>query len=126
MRILLAEDSPDNQLLIKAYLKATPYKVDVAENGEIACEMFAVGRYDLVLMDMNMPVMDGYTTTITMREWEQKHGISPTKIVALTAYVHGDEKKKIHVAGCDAHLSKPIKKETLLEAILAHTQGLKP
>jgi len=126
LRILLAEDSPDNQLLIKAYLKATPYKVDVAENGQIACEMFAVGRYDLVLMDMNMPVMDGYTTTITMREWEQKHGISPTKIVALTAYVHGDEKKKIHVAGCDAHLSKPIKKETLLEAILAHTQGLKP
>lgn len=126
LRILLAEDSPDNQLLIKAYLKATSYKVDVAENGQIACEMFSVGRYDLVLMDMNMPVMDGYTATVTIREWEQKHGISPTKIVALTAYVHGNEKKKIHVAGCDAHLSKPIKKETLLEAILAHTQGLKP
>ena len=126
LRILLAEDSPDNQLLIKAYLKATPYKVDVAENGQIACEMFSSGRYDLVLMDMNMPVMDGYTATVTIREWEQKHGVSPTKIVALTAYVHGDEKKKIHVAGCDAHLSKPIKKETLLEAILAHTRGLKP
>jgi len=126
LRILLAEDSPDNQLLIKAYLKATPYKVDVAENGQIACEMFSAGRYDLVLMDMNMPVMDGYTATVTIREWEQKHGVSPRKIVALTAYVHGDEKKKIHVAGCDAHLSKPIKKETLLEAILTHTQGLKP
>lgn len=122
LRILLVEDSPDNQLLIKAYLKTTPYKVDVADNGQIACEMFAVGRYDLVLMDMNMPVMDGYTATITIRQWEQKHGVPPTKILALTAYVHADEKKKIQAAGCDSHLTKPIKKETLLQAVLAQTQ----
>ncbi|MCI0426469.1 MAG: response regulator [Nitrospiraceae bacterium] len=121
LRILVVEDSPDNQLLVKSYLKATPYKVDIAENGRIACDMVTVGRYDLVLMDMNMPVMDGYTATVTIREWEQKQGIPPTTILALTAYVHPEEKRRIKAAGCAGHLAKPIKKAVLLEAILRYT-----
>lgn len=121
LRILVVEDSPDNQLLIKAYLKATPYKVDIAENGRIACDMVTVGRYDLVLMDVHMPVMDGYTTTETIREWEKRQGIPPTPIVAVTAYAYPEDKRRIKVAGCNGVLAKPIKKSVLLEAILSHT-----
>jgi two-component system sensor histidine kinase/response regulator len=121
LRILVVEDSPDNQLLIKAYLKATPYKVDIAENGRIACDMVTVGRYDLVLMDIHMPVMDGYATTAIIREWEMKQGIPPTPILALTAYAYPEDKRRIKAVGCNGVLAKPIKKSVLLEAILSHT-----
>jgi|GEM_PF-1034711 len=121
LRILVVEDSTDNQLLVKAYLKATPYKVDIAENGRIACDMVTVGRYDLILMDIHMPVMDGYTTTATIREWEMKLGIPPTPILALTAYAYPEDKRRIKAVGCNGVLAKPIKKSALLEAILSHT-----
>ena len=121
LRILVVEDSTDNQLLVKAYLKATPYKVDIAENGRIACDMVTVGRYDLILMDIHMPVMDGYTTTATIREWEMKQGIPPTPILALTAYAYPEDKRRIKAVGCNGVLAKPIKKSALLEAILSHT-----
>ena len=121
LSILVVEDSLANQLLVKAYLKGTPYQVDLADNGRIACDMVTVGRYDLVLMDINMPVMDGYTAIMTIREWEQQQGIPPTPILALTAYVHADEKQRIQAAGSNGHLAKPIKKAVLLEAILRYT-----
>ena len=63
LHILLVEDSPDNRTITVAYLKDTPYRVDIAENGAIACEKFTAGHYDLVLMDRQMPVMDGLTAT---------------------------------------------------------------
>jgi two-component system, sensor histidine kinase and response regulator len=121
LRILVVEDSTDNQLLVKAYLKATPYKVDIAENGRIACDMVTVGRYDLILMDIHMPVMDGYTTTATIREWEMKQAIPPTPILAVTAYAYPEDKRRIKAVGCNGVLAKPIKKSALLEAILSHT-----
>ena len=123
LSILLAEDTEDNRLLIQAYLKQTPYRLDFAENGEVACGKFKVGRYDLVLMDMQMPVMDGYTATGTIREWERAHHRPPTPIIALTAHaLQGDAQKSLE-AGCTAHLTKPIKKATLLAAILEHTRS---
>ena len=70
LRILLVEDSEDNRLLILSYLKKTPYQIDIAENGEIAVEKFKSGEYDLVLMDIQMPVMDGYAATKAIRKWE--------------------------------------------------------
>jgi two-component system sensor histidine kinase/response regulator len=121
LRILVVEDSPDNQLLVKAYLKSTPYKVDIAENGRIAYDMVTVGRYDLVLMDVHMPVMDGYTATATIREWEKKQGIPPTPILAVTACAYPEDKRRIKAAGCNGVLAKPIEKAVLLEAILSHT-----
>ena len=121
LRILVVEDSTDNQLLVKAYLKATPYKVEIAENGRIACDMVTVGRYNLILMDMNMPVMDGYTATVTIREWEKKQDIPPMPILAVTAYAYPEDKRRIQLAGCNGLLAKPIKKAALLEAILSYT-----
>ncbi|GAB4372117.1 MAG: hypothetical protein Kow00128_20610 [Deltaproteobacteria bacterium] len=119
LRILLVDDSEDNRLLVSAFLRKTPHTLDLAENGEIAVEKFRAGRYDLVLMDMQMPVKDGYTATREIRQWERETGVAPTPIIALTAYaLTGDARKSLD-AGCTDHLTKPIRKETLLAALAA-------
>jgi CheY-like chemotaxis protein len=117
LHILLVEDSPDNRTITVAYLKDTPYRVDIAENGAIACEKFTAGHYDLVLMDRQMPVMDGLTATRAIREWEQANRRSPTPIVALTAAALKGDQEQCMAAGCTAYLTKPIKQEVLLQAI---------
>ncbi|WP_096200833.1 CHASE domain-containing hybrid sensor histidine kinase/response regulator [Bacillus sp. FJAT-45350] len=119
--VLLVEDSPDNQVLIKAYLKHSYIKVDLAENGLQAFELFTENKYDVVFMDMQMPVMDGYTATKKIREWEMENKVEPTPILALTAHaLKGDELKSIQ-AGCNAHLTKPIKKKILLNELIKYT-----
>ena len=116
-RILLVEDTADNRLLVKAYLKDTAYVIDEAENGEVALEEFKNHPYRLVLMDVQMPVMDGHEATRRMRAWEKEHGKAPTPIIALTAHAIKEDVEKSLAAGCTAHLTKPIKKTTLLQAI---------
>ena len=117
LRILMAEDSPDNCIIALAYLEDTPYQVDVADTGLIACEMFKIGRYDLVLMDRQMPVMDGLTATRTIRAWEVAHDRTPTPIIALTASALKGDRETCLGAGCTAYLTKPIKQDVLLAAI---------
>ena len=117
LSILLVDDALANRKLVQAYLKATPHRVDIAENGEVAVRKFVSGNYDLVLMDMQMPVMDGYTATKAIRKWQTGIGISPTPIVALTAYALREEVQKCLDVGCTAHLAKPIKKALLLDTI---------
>ena len=117
MRILLAEDSPDNCTIILAYVAHTPYVVDIAETGARVCEMFKAGRYDLVLMDRQMPVMDGLTATRSIRAWEADHNRAPTPIIALTASALKGDREMCLSAGCSAFLTKPIKQAVLLRAI---------
>jgi len=117
LRILLAEDNEDNRLLVWTYFKATPHRIDMAENGAEALEMFRERSYDLVLMDMQMPVMDGYTATAAIREWEAAKGSKRTPILALTAHALKEDEQKSLAAGCDGHLTKPIKKKELLAAV---------
>ena len=119
LHILLVEDSPDNQVLVQSYLKSTPYQVDVAEHGGVAVEQFKQGHYDVILMDMNMPVMDGYEATRAIRAWEEEQDLAETQIIALTALALKEEGEKILDAGCNAHLTKPIKRQTLLEVLHA-------
>ena len=121
LNILLVEDSEDNRLLIQSYLKKTPHHIDIAENGEIAVEKFQSEKYDLVLMDMQMPVMDGYSATREIRKWENQKGVKATPVIALTAYATKEERQKSLDVGCTAHLTKPIRKATLLEAIYKYT-----
>ncbi|MEO5762831.1 MAG: response regulator, partial [Vicinamibacteria bacterium] len=124
LRILLAEDSPDNVLLIESYLKTNGYTADLARDGEIAFQKFISGSYDIVLMDVQMPVMDGYQATRKIRQWEKSNGLKTAPILALTAHALPEEVQKSLDAGCTAHLTKPIRKMTLLDAIELHTQGL--
>ncbi len=126
LRILLAEDSPDNCLVTTAYLENTPYQVEIAETGAIACEMFAAKPYDIVLMDRQMPVMDGLTATRKIRAWERENGRPPTPIIALTASALKGDREMCLAAGCTAFLTKPIKQEVLLQAIREHSSPASP
>jgi two-component system, sensor histidine kinase and response regulator len=117
LRILLAEDAPDNRFLIQAYLKKFPYRIDLAENGRVALEKFKASRPDLVLMDVQMPEIDGLSATRAIRRWESERGLSPTPIIAITASALEDDVNRSIAAGCDDHVSKPVKKPVLLAAI---------
>ena len=120
LHILLVEDSPDNRTITVAYLQDTPYRVEIAENGTVAYEKFTAGHYDLVLMDRQMPVMDGLTATRAIREWEQSNHRPLTPIIALTASALKGDQEKCVAAGCTAYLTKPIKQDVLLQAIKEH------
>jgi PAS domain S-box-containing protein len=117
LEILLVEDSEDNRLLVQLYLSKTMHQLETAENGEVALEMFQKKRYDLVLMDMQMPVMDGYTATGKIREWEDRQNREPTPIVALTSNALKGDMEKCLKAGCSGYVSKPIKKGILLDTL---------
>ena len=116
-RILLVEDNEDNRMLVKTYLKKFPYIIDEAENGEIAVDLYRKNIYDLILMDVQMPVMDGHEATRAMRILEAESGQPSTPIIALTAHAIKEEIDKCMEAGCDTHVGKPIKKSTLLSVI---------
>jgi CheY-like chemotaxis protein len=123
LSILLADDSKDNRLLIHAYLKDTGHRLDDAENGLIAVAKLKTGKYDLVLMDIQMPVMDGLEATRTIRAWEKERGNSRMPILALTASALDEDVRKTLEAGVDMHVSKPIKKAVLLAAINKSTRS---
>jgi CheY-like chemotaxis protein len=124
-RVLLADDSEDNRLLIAAYLRNTSHQLETAENGFVAAEMFKHCRYDLVLLDLNMPVMGGYATVMAMRAWEREQGSSQTPIIALTGRAMAEDRVRSMEAGCNGHLTKPIRREVLMEAISRFT-GVAP
>jgi CheY-like chemotaxis protein len=121
LRILLAEDSEDNVVLIRSYLKESGYQLELAANGEEALRKFSEGCYDLILMDMQMPIMDGYRATERIRAWESEHSLAAVPILALTAHALQEERERSIQAGCSAHLSKPIRQQTLLAAIRKYT-----
>ncbi|HUA57654.1 MAG TPA: PAS domain S-box protein [Verrucomicrobiae bacterium] len=117
LRLLVAEDSPDNQLLVKAYLKGSPHHLTFVEDGKAAVEQFAAGRFDLILMDIQMPVMDGLAATRMIRAREAGNGNHHVPIIALTAHATPKAIETSREAGCDMHITKPISKPKLLEAI---------
>jgi two-component system, sensor histidine kinase and response regulator len=125
-RILVADDSVDNRLLIRAYLGKTGFALDEAENGQVAIDKLAAGRYDLVLMDIQMPVMDGFAAVRRIRELEREKGMRHTPIIALTASAFDETVRKAVEAGCDSHLGKPLKRSTLLRVINESAFGVVP
>jgi signal transduction histidine kinase/CheY-like chemotaxis protein len=118
-RILLADDSEDNRYLILSYLKSSQTTIDIAENGQIAVDKFKAAKYDVVLMDMEMPIMDGAQATAEIRKHDKQ-----TPILALTAHAFAEMTHRSLEAGFTAVLTKPIRKATLLEALLSHTATL--
>ncbi len=117
VRILLAEDNEVNTLVIQAMLKGTPHSIDIAVNGAIAVDMFRTGDYGLLLMDMDMPIMDGLAAVRAIRSRERRERRSRTPILALTANAFAQDAQDSAEAGCDGHLTKPISQKHLWAAI---------
>ncbi len=116
VKILLAEDNEANQFLIKAITKSQDWDITVVENGIQAVEKYKSGRYDIILMDVQMPEMNGYEATKVIRQIESEKGIH-TPIIALTAYAMKTDKDLCIEAGMDNYISKPFKRQQFLDSI---------
>jgi len=117
-RILVVEDFEPNLILLQAFLNASCWQLTISRNGLEALEHLKMQSFDLILMDMQMPVMDGYTATKTIRRQEAMSSQPRVPIIALTAHTFSEDVKKCLAIGCDAHLSKPIRKEKLLTTMI--------
>lgn len=117
-RVLVVEDNDVNQMVISFMLKKVGFEIHIAKNGQEAVNLFKeLGGFDLILMDCQMPVMDGYEATQILREYEFEQGLSRTPIIALTANVFKETKEACFAAGMDDFASKPIRYESLSELI---------
>jgi len=119
-RILLAEDSPPIRWLIANFLENTRFELDMVENGRDALEKAREDEYDAVLMDMEMPVMDGYEATTRIRAWENERSRPATPIIALTAHALVQDRERCLAAGCSDYLPKPVRRDQLLEMLRRH------
>ncbi|MDC0980188.1 PAS domain S-box protein [Bdellovibrionales bacterium] len=117
MKVLLAEDSEDNQLLIQTYLDKENCELVMVMNGKEAVDRVSEQEFDLVLMDIQMPVMDGLTAIRTIRKRELKLGLKRQTILAITAHALNEDREIALAAGCDGYLTKPITKHFLLTVL---------
>ncbi|MBF0460596.1 MAG: response regulator [Magnetococcales bacterium] len=117
LRILLAEDVEENQLLFEAYLMDTHHDLVMVNDGVEAVTRVQEEPFDIVVMDIQMPRMDGYTATRQIRQWEREVGHAPLPIVALSAHTMEVETQRSREAGCDLYLTKPINKKKLLDVL---------
>ncbi|MCU7835262.1 MAG: response regulator [gamma proteobacterium symbiont of Taylorina sp.] len=117
LRLLLAEDIKANRDVITKFLQQTPVKIVTTHDGKSTVELFQDRDFDVVLMDMQMPIMDGYEATRAIRDWEQKNNRNNTPVIAFTAHVLGEEQQQCFAAGCSDFLSKPVKKQALLNLL---------
>lgn len=123
MKVLLVEDNLLNQKFAETILKKVGCEIDIAENGLIGFEMYCNKRYDIVLMDIQMPVMDGVESTLRIRQWEQQHGLVPVPVVAVTAYALENDVERYLGAGINAYLRKPYQPKDLVELVQQFTSG---
>jgi CheY-like chemotaxis protein len=118
--ILVAEDGEVNQKVVTGLLSRRGHRVTVAENGRAAVRLLEQGSYDLILMDIEMPEMDGLEATRVIRRHEQRTG-QHIPIVAMTAHAIKGDRERFLVAGMDDYIAKPFLKEQLYEAVERHT-----
>lgn len=116
-KILVAEDNPINLKLLETILKQNGFRVTSAVNGQKAVDAYLKESFDLVLMDIDMPVMDGLTANRLIKEIDKRDGRGFTPVIALTAHALIGDRERIVGAGLDAHLAKPIDKNFLLQTI---------
>ncbi|MBF0225278.1 MAG: response regulator [Desulfobacterales bacterium] len=121
--ILLAEDSKFNRFIVIEYLKIFPVKIHIALNGKEALEKFKNEKFDMIFMDIQMPVMDGYEATREIRKHEKNNNLSPIPIIAMSAYALKEEIDKSLNSGCNEHIIKPILKQTLINAVQKYSKA---
>jgi len=122
MNILVAEDHHLSQKVIKGMLARLGMRAWTVDNGRAALEMIQQQHFDLVLMDCEMPVMDGFEAASAIRQWERKEGRAPIPIIALTAHIMDEHKERSLQSGMNAHLSKPIELGELRDTLLHWSQ----
>lgn len=115
--VLVAEDEAINRLYLTAFLSRSGATITAASNGQEAVEAATSGEFDLILMDISMPKMDGLEATRRIRAWEKKNESTPTPIVALTAHAHAEQVELCYSAGMTAYLSKPYREQAVLKVI---------
>jgi two-component system cell cycle response regulator DivK len=113
-RILVVEDQEDNRQILRDLLGSAGYKMDEAENGEQALAAIAVQRPDLILMDIQLPVMDGYEAT---RRIKADPLLKTIPIIVVTSYALSGDESKARAAGCDAYVTKPYSPRELLAKV---------
>ena len=113
-RILVVEDQPDSRQIIRDMLAGSDYEITEAENGEEALTAIEKQRPDLILMDIQLPIMDGYTAT---NQIKANPALRSIPIIAVTSYALGSEEKKARAAGCDDYVTKPFSPRQLLAKI---------
>ncbi len=124
VRLLIAEDTEDNRLLLSHYLRGQPAEVKFVGDGQFAVDTILAGaEFDLILMDLDMPRLDGYGATKLIREWQKSQGHVPTPIVALSAHAMREAELASVAAGCNAHLAKPVDKGTLLATVSRYARS---
>lgn len=116
-RILLVEDNRVNQEVVVDMLEQPGLQIDICANGQEAIEVYRQHHYDLVLMDCEMPVMDGFTATQKIREYERQHCYQAVPIVALTAHALDGMSKRCFVSGMNDFLSKPFNLEGIRDIV---------
>ncbi|MNF42277.1 Autoinducer 1 sensor kinase/phosphatase LuxN [compost metagenome] len=116
-RILVAEDNSISTKVIRGMLGKLNLEPDTACNGEEALQAMKAQHYDLVLMDCEMPVLDGFSATQQLRAWELGNHRPRTPVVALTAHILNEHKERARLAGMDGHMAKPIELSQLRELI---------
>jgi signal transduction histidine kinase/AmiR/NasT family two-component response regulator len=117
-RVLLAEDHPTNQKVIQLILDSVGVDLEIVENGALALDRLRRDRFDIVLMDMQMPELDGLAATEAFRRFEREAGRPRTPVIMLTANAMDEHVRASLAAGADRHLSKPIRAEDLLQAMV--------
>jgi signal transduction histidine kinase/ActR/RegA family two-component response regulator len=128
LKILAAEDVQANQMVLQAALEHRNIDLTLVDNGAQALEAFGVERFDLILMDIQMPVMDGLAATRAIRNMERQGGLAPTPIIALSANAMDYQIASYREAGCDDYIAKPIDLARLASAIdrLSQTVAIEP
>lgn len=117
MTLLLVDDIEPNRTVVHRFLQKAPVTLVDAANGLEAYETYQVNHFDLVLMDVEMPVMNGLEATRKIREWEKEKGMDPKPIIILSAHAFGEQRKQCFEAGCNDLLVKPVRKLDLITAI---------
>ena len=116
-RLLVAEDNQVNRMVLETLLRETPWSIVFAGNGEEAVALAKAEDFDLILMDISMPVLDGLGATEQIRAWEADEGRTPTPIIALTAHAIAGDKERFLAAGMNDYLTKPIRGDELIAGV---------
>ena len=117
VHILIVEDNKINQIVVQNLLTAAGFTYDIANNGQEACSAVRNKKYDIILMDCQMPVMDGFEATDLIRKWEREQGRKQLSIIALTANATKEDVQKCFDVGMDAYCSKPIDAQAVIRQI---------